>query len=628
MPVVPGAWDHLEVMDTAQRAQLERSLHLPERLVRSSDNRVVAGVCGGLGAVLGVDPTVIRLAVIVLTLANGVGFVAYLVALAVLPKEPVATTGPTASVRPPSGERAVGVGLITLGALLLFGHLDLLLPLGIVWAAALSAVGFALVWARTDQASRTRGLLLRSAGGGLLLVVGLGLLFASGGVLSRIGQLGVAVLATGVGVVVLLGPWIMRLLRDLSTERRERIRSEERSEIAAHLHDSVLQTLALIQRADAPGRAKTLARRQERELRAWLFDERPPDGHGAADLGAALAQVVTDVEDRHDVEVDLVLVGNCPLEPRVDALVAALREAAHNAARHSGVTEVSVYVEVQPDRVEAYVRDRGAGFVLDAVESGRLGVRESIIGSHGPPWRQGAGPHGPGGRHGGHPRDRPHPGPGGDIVTAPRVFLVDDHQMFRAGVRAELGDRVDVVGEAGDVESAIQGIRATDPEVVLLDVHLPGGGGKAVLETLKTHPSRSRLPRAVGVRRRRGRHRRDPSGRAGLRHQDHLLRRPRRCHHARAGRRRGVLPRLAGFVLDAFAGGAPPAMTDPEMDQLTTREREVMRLIARGYTYKEIARRLSLSIKTVETHVSAVLRKLQLSSRHELTRWATDRRLI
>jgi signal transduction histidine kinase len=380
MSVSAGPCDHLRIMVTEHRAHLERVLQLPDRLVRSSDDRVVAGVCGGLGAGLGVDPTVIRLALVVLTLANGVGVFAYLGALAALPSEPAVTTTPGASREPTAG-RAVGIGLITLGALLLFGHLGLLLPAGIVWAAALSAVGFALVWARTAEADRTRGLLLRSAGGGLLLVVGLGILFAAGGVLSRIGQLGLAVLATSVGVSVLLGPWILRLARDLSTERRERIRSEERSEIAAHLHDSVLQTLALIQRADGPGRARTLARRQERELRAWLFDERPPEGEGeAVDLSSALDRMVTEVEDRHDVEVDLVLVGSCPMEPRLEALVGALREAAHNAARHAGVAEVSVYVEVQPDRVEAYVRDRGKGFDLDAVEPGRLGVRQSIVG--------------------------------------------------------------------------------------------------------------------------------------------------------------------------------------------------------------------------------------------------------
>jgi signal transduction histidine kinase len=217
----------------------------------------------------------------------------------------------------------------------------------------------------------------------VVLVVGLGLLFASGGVLSTIGGLGLAVLATGVGVALLLGPWIARLWSDLGVERRERIRSEERSEIAAHLHDSVLQTLALIQRAEAPGRARTLARRQERELRAWLFDERPPDPAAPATLGAALEQVVTDVEDRHDVEVDLVVVGDCDMEARLDALVAAVREAAHNAARHSGTPEVSVYVEVEPQRVTAFVRDRGKGFDLDAVDPGRVGVRESIIGRMG-----------------------------------------------------------------------------------------------------------------------------------------------------------------------------------------------------------------------------------------------------
>jgi len=315
----------------------------------------------------------------VLALANGAGVVVYLVALALLPAAPPVTADEPAL--PPTAERAVGVGLITLGALLVFGRLELLLPAPVVWAAALSALGFSLVWARTDQAQRTRSLLLRAVGGGVLLVVGLALLFASGGVLSTIGQLGLAVLATGVGVGLLLGPWIARLLRELSVERRERIRSEERSEIAAHLHDSVLQTLALIQRADGAGRAKTLARRQERELRAWLFDERAPDPDAApVTLTGALQRLVTDVEDRHDVEVDLVAVGDCAMEPRLEAFVAAVREATLNAARHAGVEEVSVYVEVGPERVEGYVRDRGSGFDLAAVEAGRLGIRESIVG--------------------------------------------------------------------------------------------------------------------------------------------------------------------------------------------------------------------------------------------------------
>ncbi len=213
-------------------------------------------------------------------------------------------------------------------------------------------------------------------------------------------------------------------------------------------------------------------------------------------------------------------------------------------------------------------------------------------------------------------------------MSAPRVFLVDDHQMFRSGVRAELGARVEIVGEAADVESAVQGIRATEPEVVLLDVHLPGGGGKAVIETLRAEHS-DVVFLALSVS--------DAAEdviaviRAGARgyvtktiSSDDLAAAIVRVRDGDAV----FSPRLAGFVLDAFAGEVPLAVSDPEMDQLTPREREVMRLIARGYTYKEIARRLSLSIKTVETHVSAVLRKLQLSSRHELTRWATDRRLI
>ncbi len=356
----------------------ERSIRLPDRPLRVGEGRVAAGVAAGVARSVGVDPIVVRLAFVVLTFANGVGAILYLAGWALLPEEP--PTSPPPEARPATPDRAVGLGLLTLGAVLLFARAGLLLPPGVVWAVALSAVGFGLVWARTDEADRTKSLIWRAASGGLLLVVGLGVLFASGGALGAVGGVGLAVLATGVGVALLLGPWIVRLWRDLGNERRERIRSEERSEIAAHLHDSVLQTLALIQRADASGRARTLARRQERELRAWLFDERPPDGEADTSLGTALERVVTDVEDRHDVQVDLVVVGDCPMDSRIDALVAAVREAAHNAARHAGVPDVSVYVEVEPQRVTAFVRDRGKGFVLDAVEPGRVGVRESIIG--------------------------------------------------------------------------------------------------------------------------------------------------------------------------------------------------------------------------------------------------------
>ena len=214
-----------------------------------------------------------------------------------------------------------------------------------------------------------------------------------------------------------------------------------------------------------------------------------------------------------------------------------------------------------------------------------------------------------------------------------RVFLVDDHRLFLSGVRAELGGRADVaieiVGEAVDVESAVEGIRRTAPDVVLLDVHLPGGGGRAVIESVRPqHPGVVFLALSVS----------DAAEdviaviRAGARgyvtktiSSDDLAAAIARVHDGDAV----FSPRLAGFVLDAFAGELPAgASLDPDLDQITPREREVLRLLARGYTYKEIARRLEVSIKTVETHVSSVLRKLQLSSRHELTRWATDRRLI
>jgi DNA-binding NarL/FixJ family response regulator len=212
----------------------------------------------------------------------------------------------------------------------------------------------------------------------------------------------------------------------------------------------------------------------------------------------------------------------------------------------------------------------------------------------------------------------------------PRVFIVDDHGLFRSGVRSELGDDVEVVGEAEDVAPAIDRIAETLPDVVLLDVHLPGGGGQAVVTAMKqSHPqvrflalSASDAPEDVIAVIRAGARGYVTKTISGT----ELVDAVRRVAAGDAV----FSPRLAGFVLDAFAA-APPGQQlpslDPELDQLTTREREVLRLIARGYTYKEIARELFISIKTVETHVSSVLRKLQLSTRHQLARWATERRL-
>ena len=217
-------------------------------------------------------------------------------------------------------------------------------------------------------------------------------------------------------------------------------------------------------------------------------------------------------------------------------------------------------------------------------------------------------------------------------TARPRIFLVEDHAMFRAGVRAELGDAVEVIGEADEVEAAIELINERVPDVVLLDVHLPGGGGQAVLKGVHAvHPEVQFLALSVSDA---------PEDviaviRAGARGYitktisgEELLQAVYRVGAGDAV----FSPRLAGFVLDAFSHDPTAALpthgTDPELDQLSPREREVLRLIARGYTYKEVARDLTISAKTVESHVSSVLRKLQLSTRHELTRWATDRRLV
>jgi DNA-binding NarL/FixJ family response regulator len=214
------------------------------------------------------------------------------------------------------------------------------------------------------------------------------------------------------------------------------------------------------------------------------------------------------------------------------------------------------------------------------------------------------------------------------MSSTPSVVIVDDHGIFRSGVKAELEEKVEVLGEADSVESAVRAITEQDPDVALLDVHMPGGGGVEVIEQVsKQRPQQRFLALSVSD---------DPKDviaivRAGARGYvtktitgDELVDAIKRVHDGDAV----FSPRLAGFVLDAFAGDLPAEEVDPELDQLTAREREVLRHIARGYMYKEIALRLHISAKTVEAHVSSVLRKLQLSNRHELSRWAVSRRLV
>jgi DNA-binding NarL/FixJ family response regulator len=209
-----------------------------------------------------------------------------------------------------------------------------------------------------------------------------------------------------------------------------------------------------------------------------------------------------------------------------------------------------------------------------------------------------------------------------------RVVVVDDHDMFRSGVRSEIGASVDIVGEGSDVDTAVKAITGTEPDVVLLDVHLPGGGGIEVMKQVhQRHPEVKFLALSVSDAAE------DVIGviRAGAR--GYVTKNINGAELVDAIGRVAegdavFSPRLAGFVLDAFSGAIDIATVDEDLDRLSQREREVLRLIARGYAYKEVARELFISVKTVETHVSSVLRKLQLSNRHELTRWATDRRLV
>ncbi len=401
---------------------------LPPGLVRRSDEHVVAGVCAGVARWLGVDPIVVRLAALILALANGIGVVAYVVAWVVLPEAPPGSTADSRVSRPRdrhasgrrNAEQALAVGCITLGLLVLVRWSAPFFPDFVVWPGTLAAIGIGLVLARggdggvdaaTGRAPAGAGrgevrhdarprltanpleallggrwFWLRMLGGALLLVLGIAIFLATNGASGAVGKVGIAVLATALGVVLVFGPWIVRLVGQLGDERRERIRSEERADMAAHLHDSVLQTLALIQRnTDASSEARSLARRQERELRAWLYDDRHRADGDADDapgtLALALDRLTDEVEADHPaVEVAVVLVGDCPLDPRVTALVKAVREAVVNAANHSGASVVSVYVEVDGGRVEAFVRDRGRGFDPAAVDGDRQGIARSIVG--------------------------------------------------------------------------------------------------------------------------------------------------------------------------------------------------------------------------------------------------------
>jgi signal transduction histidine kinase/phage shock protein PspC (stress-responsive transcriptional regulator) len=370
-------------MDTTPEA------HRAERRIefaRSSTDRMLLGVCGGVARRYGVDAYVVRIALLLLTLTGGVGVILYVVGWAVSrsPDElPVPKPFEPDVVSTRSLAAAAGTG----GLLMTARNIGLWPGDAIMIPAIVVAVGSGLLWyrgrdshTRADPLERVlhgRVTPLRSLGGVALAFAGVVALVARG---VRVAQLPAALAALAMalaGTAVLVGPYVGRLTTQLRDEERARIRDQERNDMAAHLHDSVLQTLALMQRAAAdPRRMVMLARRQERELRSWLYDTKASAAVGS--LSARAEGIAAEVELDHGLPVDLIVVGDVMVTPAVDALLLAVREATVNAAKHANADLVSVYIEVEPNTITAFVRDKGVGFSLLDVGDDRRGIAMSI----------------------------------------------------------------------------------------------------------------------------------------------------------------------------------------------------------------------------------------------------------
>jgi signal transduction histidine kinase len=285
--------------------------------------------------------------------------------------------------------------VVGIGVLLLLNVAGLGIAGKMFWPLVFAGTGLALIWRQADEGQKaawtnkapTLGMLFGKGGWKSIIrvVVGLVLLgtavtvfLVQNGRLSMVGDVLVALLLAVIGIGVIAGPWVHRLSRDLNNERGERIRSQERADMAAHLHDSVLQTLALIQKqANDPRAVVRLARSQERDLRSWLYDE---DDKTDQTLAGAAKRAAAEVEDSHGVPVEVVTVGDCEMSEGLSAMVRAARESMVNAAKHSGADKIDVFVEVDGDRAEIFVRDRGQGFDTDGVPEDRLGLRHSVMG--------------------------------------------------------------------------------------------------------------------------------------------------------------------------------------------------------------------------------------------------------
>lgn len=379
-----------------------------KRSVRPMSEAWVAGVCAGLANHLGWSPLLMRAIFVILGAASLIGFGLYFTLWLVMPRQsgPRSAPGlesnarkglrPTAAMQltPVDFGSAAALALLGIGIVWLEQASRWALPVPLLIAGWLTCLGLGAIWWHADHASA------KSFGDGTgwrrliapflahwstVLTVGLGLLAISVSIalvlfsLPGLNDLARTFTLLGLSVMALLLaalPWLLRLREALAQARDAALIADARADMAAHLHDSVLQTLALIQRKAADPKAVTaLARRQERELRSWLYGERT----SSSSLSEALAAEIIDVEDRHGVGVEIVTVGDCELTPELTAVVGAAREAMVNAAKHSGVDRVDVYAEVDPDLVSVYVRDRGAGFDLEQVDADRMGVRGSIL---------------------------------------------------------------------------------------------------------------------------------------------------------------------------------------------------------------------------------------------------------
>ncbi|WP_075742870.1 PspC domain-containing protein [Actinoalloteichus fjordicus] len=407
-------------------------------LRRRRSSRVVAGVAGGLADHLKVDVLWVRVVITLLAGVDGLGVVLYAALWALVPQRPVDVPEAVNS-----RQRTQALGLVVLG----FGLVVATTSFGSGWSgrlffpASVGLIGAFLVWREADETQRRRwaqgartgvaevfignggrGAVVRSLTGAGLVLTGIIVLLANSLSLARLQFALLSVIVTLVGAAVLTLPWWLRLVRDLDEERRVRIRTEERAEIAAHLHDSVLQTLALIQKqAENDKEVRRLARSQERQLRTWLYgatgyggssrasaepdaEASPSAGEPASarTLAALISEVCGEVEDTFAIKVQQVVVGDCEVDDRVLAAVWAAREAMVNAAKHAEVGEVSVFVEVEPAQVELFVRDRGKGFDTSTVPGDRHGLADSI--------------HGRMERHGGTVRLRTAPGEGTEVA--------------------------------------------------------------------------------------------------------------------------------------------------------------------------------------------------------------------